>query len=223
MENIFSPLLEQAIELAAEWHDGTYRKGRWRDPAFEIPPEERLRVPVMAHLTAVALSVQRAGWDDATVAAAFLHDLLEDANRFRAEFTYGDLARLMGEEVARRVWYVTEEKYDRDGHHRAWQPRKDDYLARLADAPDEAFAISLADKLHNLWSINEALARGIDVFAQGAGRRALSAGPERQRWFYREVLRLADTRTEPRLVQMREELTQQMQRFLRLTGAKREA
>ena len=39
-ENIlFSPLVEQAIELAAQWHDSTYRKSRWRDPAFDLPEE----------------------------------------------------------------------------------------------------------------------------------------------------------------------------------------
>ena len=47
-ENIlFSPLVEQAIELAAQWHDSTYRKSRWRDPAFDPPDEAVLRVPVV--------------------------------------------------------------------------------------------------------------------------------------------------------------------------------
>ena len=58
------------MELAAQWHDGTYRKSQWRDAAFEIPDGAVLRVPVMVHVTAVALTLQRAGWDDETVAAA---------------------------------------------------------------------------------------------------------------------------------------------------------
>jgi hypothetical protein len=53
---IFSPMIERAVELAAEWHDRTYRKSRWRPHPFEAPAtEEPGRIPVMAHVTAVAL------------------------------------------------------------------------------------------------------------------------------------------------------------------------
>jgi (p)ppGpp synthase/HD superfamily hydrolase len=213
---VFSPLVEHAIELAAQWHDQTYRKGRWRDEPFESP-DEVLQVPVMAHLTTVALTVQRAGLDDATVAAAFLHDIIEDANKFSQEFRYEELRLLMGEVVANRVLEVTEQKYDEAGNPRLWKDRKVRYIDHLRTASPEAVAISLADKLHNLWSINEALAQGSDVFATAPGRRALSGGPAEQRWFYRAVLEATAPHDDPRLAPLRARLEVEYDRFEHLT------
>ncbi|MDX1546449.1 MAG: HD domain-containing protein [Rhodothermales bacterium] len=175
MEPIFSPLIEQAVELAAQWHEGTYRKGTWRAPAFEVPEEAALgRVPMMVHVTAVALTVQRAGFGEAAVAAAFLHDVLEDANRYGDVMGRSVLADRVGEEVAAIVATVTEQKRDAAGTPRGWRARKEGYLAQLRAGTLEAAAVSLADKLHNLWSMNESVSRGIDVFtsAPAAGRSA---------------------------------------------------
>ena len=217
----FSPLIERAIELAAEWHDATYRKSRWRAEAFEVPGDEALRVPVMAHVTAVAMIVQRAGWDEATVAAAFLHDAIEDANRYGGTLRREVLAERLGDDVAARVMDVTEAKRDADGRPRRWQERKEGYIAHLKTAPPESAAISLADKLHNLWTINEGLQRGLDVFASEGGRQGLSAGPERQRWFHRAVLEATHHHTDGRLDGLRERLTEEITRFERLTGDER--
>uniref|UniRef100_UPI000AF1BB94 HD domain-containing protein n=1 Tax=Rhodothermus marinus TaxID=29549 RepID=UPI000AF1BB94 len=177
---LFSPLVEQAIELAARWHDGTYRKSQWRPPLMPSPdPDDLVPVPVMAHLTTVALLVDRAGWDDVTVAAAFLHDALEDTNRHGQQLRYEVLRERMGEAVARLVRDVTEQKYDEQGRRRSWEERKADYLARLRTATPAAVAISLADKLHNLWTINQSLQAGVDVFTDGPGRRRSVPGPKR--------------------------------------------
>ena len=211
--SIFSPLIEHAIELAAQWHDQTHRKSRWRDPAFEIPEEETLRVPVVSHVTNVAMIVQRAGWDDATIAAAYLHDIIEDGNRYGRTLRYEELCALMGREVADRVLEVTEDRCDEDGRPLPWRARKERYVARLHTASDEAVAISLADKLHNLWCINETLLGGIDVFTSGPDHRALSAGPGAQRWFYRAVLDASRTHTDPRLVPLRDRMEQELERF----------
>ena len=216
---IFSPLIERAVELAAEWHDGTYRKSRWRAEAFEVPGDAALRVPVIAHVTAVAMTVQRAGWDEATVAAAFLHDAVEDANRHGAALEREVLAERLGDEVAARVMDVTEAKRDAAGRPRRWQERKEGYVAHLKTAPPESAAISLADKLHNLWTINEGLQRGLDVFASGSGRQGLSAGPERQRWFHRAVLDATRHHTDVRLDGLRARLAEEIERFERLAGS----
>lgn len=212
----FSPLIEKAIELAAEWHDGTYRKSRWRAEVFDVPEEGVLRVPVMAHVTAVAMTVQRAGWDDATVAAAFLHDALEDANRFGHVLRRDVLAERMDETVAQRVMDVTEAKYDAGGRPRRWRERKEGYAAHLRTAPPESAAISLADKLHNLWTINEALQCGIDVFTSGSGRRGLGAGPAEQRWFHRAVLEATRHHADVRLDDLQQRLEEEIERFERL-------
>ncbi len=212
-ESLFSPLIEHAAELAAQWHDATYRKGRWRDPFFDAPEGERLRVPVMAHLTAVALTVQRAGWDDTTVAAALLHDALEDANRYDQRLRRAQLHEMVGDEVVSLVADVTEVKRDDSGQRRGWHARKQEYVAQLREGPVRAVAISLADKLHNLWTMNESLARGIDVFESTARRVGLSAGPEAQQRFYRAVLETSRAHDDPRLAPMRARLDEEIVRF----------
>lgn len=218
MTPLFSPLVERAIELAAEWHDRTYRKSRWRQHPFEPPEEAVLRIPVMAHLTAVALTVQRAGWDDETVAAAFLHDVLEDENQFEDAMTVRSLTILVGEAVAERVLGVTEPQRDEDGAYLPWQVRKEAYAESLRAASAEAAAISLADKLHNAWTMNQALAQGIDIFSDDPPRRGLSAGPAEQRWFFRAVLDASDVHDDARLVPMRARLREEVERFVRLTA-----
>jgi hypothetical protein len=217
--SLFSPLVERAIELSAEWHDQTYRKSRWREEPFEPPPAVVLHVPMMAHVTAVALTVQRAGWEDAVVAAAFLHDVLEDVNRFQHGMPPARLAALVGEEVVALVAAVTEPKKDDAGRPLPWRVRKEAYLASLAAGPPGASAISLADKLHNAWTMAESLAAGIDVFTPGPHRRALSAGPEAQRWFFRAVLDTTRRHDDPRLEPMRARLDEEIVRFEQLTGA----
>lgn len=214
----FNPFIERAIELASEWHDGTYRKGRWRPPVFALPDDEPVRVPTMAHLTAVALTVQRAGFDDETVAAAFLHDSIEDANRIGERLRREVLDVEMGPRVTALVLGVTEPKFDADGRMLRWQARKDAYLDTVRAAPLEAAAISLADKLHNLWTTNESLEAGIDVFSTGPGRIGLTSGPERQRWFYAAVVEATAHHTDARLDGIRAALEAEQARFERLVA-----
>lgn len=220
--SLFSPLVEHAIELAAQWHDQTYRKSRWRDPAFDPPVSEVLRVPVIAHVTAVGMTVQRAGWDDVTIAAAFLHDVIEDANQFGQTMRYEELQALLGTAVANRVLEVTEQKYDADGRPRSWFARKEGYVKHLHDVSAEAVGISLADKLHNLWSMNESLVREIDIFQSDTNRRGLSAGPDRQRWFHQAVLNASRAHDNPRLEPQRRRLQEEIARFEQLAFAEDE-
>lgn len=218
MLSVFSPKIEQAIELAAQWHDLTYRKSRWREPSFDVPPQEVLRVPVMAHVTAVALLIQRAGWSDDAVAAAFLHDCVEDVNRYGMVLRPERLVELMGPQIAGLVFEVTEEKYDEMGKKRTWRERKQGYLDGLTAASMEAIAISVADKLHNIWTINEAIARGIDPFITSEHWRGLNAGPEDQHWFYSSVLEVSERYEDERLVPMRRKLALEIERFVDFTG-----
>ena len=214
----FSALLERAVELAAEWHDGTYRKGRWRPPVFALPDAAPVEVPMMAHLMTVALTVQRAGYDDEVVAAALLHDSVEDANRAGERLRVEALYAAVGGRVVELVLAVTEPKEDAAGAPLPWTARKEAYVAALRAHGPEAAAISLADKLHNLWTTNEGLAAGIDVFRSAPDRRGLSAGPEQQRWYYDAVLAATAHHADPRLVDLRAGVEGELARFERLTG-----
>ena len=217
--SIFSPLIEHAIELAAQWHDGVYRKSCWRDPAFETPSDGAVQAPVMAHVTTVAMLVQRAGWDEATVAAAYLHDVIEDMNQHGQHLRRDQLREALGVEVAAIVDGVTENKYDAEGHVRPWRARKEDYVEQLRVGRVEAMAISLADKLHNLWTMNQGLEQGDDIFSHGPNRRGLSAGPAQQQWFHRAVLGAASAHQDDRLAPLRARLEQEIERFETMTAA----
>ena len=215
---LFSPLVEAAIETAAEWHDATWRKGRWRPPFVVGPDGAPARVPTMSHLATVALTVQRAGWDDVTVAAAFLHDALEDPNRYRKRLARAALADRVGDDVVALVEAVSEPQRDADGGRLPWRVRKDAYLVQLAQGPAGAAAISLADKLHNAYSMASALEAGVDVFTAAPDRTALSAGPADQAWFFRAVLEATRAHDDPRLPAMRDRLAQEVARFTAASG-----
>jgi (p)ppGpp synthase/HD superfamily hydrolase len=211
-DTLFSPLIEHAIELSAQWHDGTYRKSVWRDPAFEVPADQDIQIPVIAHLAAVASIVHRAGWDEVTVAAAYLHDTIEDMNQHGQRLRRKQLREAVGAEVAKLVAQVSEQKLDDDGEMRPWRARKDDYLEGIRTGPPEAVAISLADKIHNLWSINQSLEAEEDILD------VLSGDAEAQLWFHRAVLEASKEHDDERLAPMRERLQQEIERFEARTG-----
>ncbi|WP_103020601.1 HD domain-containing protein [Salinibacter altiplanensis] len=206
-EALFSPLIEHAIELSSQWHDGTYRKGVWRDPAFEVPEGEEIQIPVIAHLAAVASIVRRAGWGETTVAAAYLHDAIEDMNRHGQRLRRKQLRDAVGADVARLVVHVSEQKLGDDGQMRPWRARKEDYLDSIRTGRPQAAAVSLADKIHNLWSITQSLKAGEDIFA------VLSGDAEAQRWFHEAVLEASTPHDDPRLPPMRERLQTELSRF----------
>ncbi|HJL16266.1 MAG TPA: HD domain-containing protein [Sandaracinaceae bacterium LLY-WYZ-13_1] len=136
-----SPLVHRARELARLAHADHVRKAP--------------RVPYFEHLDGVARILAAHGVDDdAQLAAAYLHDLLEDrpafAKRLRAEMPPG---------VVRLVEVLTERKTDGGGRRREKRARFADYVAGLrADTPEarRARPISCADKIHNTRSLVEA-------------------------------------------------------------------
>ena len=214
---LLSELVEQAIELAAQWHDGTYRKGTWRPAPFILPNDEPVRAPVMTHLTAAAFSVQQAGWDEATIAATFLHDILEDPNKHGEYLSREELTRLVGEEVTRLVSFLTEEKFDELGNPRTWKQRKIDYIANISAFDPKAVAICLADKHHNLWSMNMSLRKGIDIFSSSKNRKKLSSGREEQIWFFSSVIDASESFSEERLTPLRSQLQSELDTFIKLS------
>ncbi|MFN2431337.1 MAG: HD domain-containing protein [Gemmatimonadota bacterium] len=133
-------LLERAVRLAVRRHQGQLSKGDGE--------------PFITHPVAVALLCGRAGLDDATVAAALLHDVLEDTDTTREE-----LAAAVGERVADAVDHVT-----KAGDGRPWRDEMRSYVERLRGAPRQALAVAAADKVHNLFRLVRAVEReGPDV------------------------------------------------------------
>jgi len=102
--------------------------------------------PYITHCEAVANMVHDAGCHERTVAAAWLHDTVEDT-----PVTNDDICRLFGETVAKYVEYLTD--YDHSHGNRA--TRKSADRTRLSTAPNAVATIKLADIIDNTKSIVE--------------------------------------------------------------------
>lgn len=176
---LYSSFVEQALRFAAEAHGSQFRKGT--------------AIPYLTHLTGVALILARAGFDDDEVlAAALLHDTVEDAG-----VTAETIAARFTPRVAALVVAASEVKRDDAGEKRSWQTRKSEHLERLRSEPVEARAIVLADKLHNLGTLLD------DVAIDSAVWSRFNSDPEQQAWYYLAVLDAAGE--EPSVDRLRSE------------------
>lgn len=82
------------------------------------------------------------------VAAAALHDVVEDTDR-----TVDDIRRDFGERIAGIVCHESEDKHPGMDASESWDMRKMAFLDSLTDAPYEAKVVALADKLSNMRSM----------------------------------------------------------------------
>ncbi len=140
-----STLVDAAAALARQAHAGQLRKGGGE--------------PYFSHLESVARRLAAAGVsDEATLAAAYLHDLLEDQPAHEAA-----LRSEFPAEVVTTVELCSERKLDERGAKRPKQERVHDYLAALAArglAAARACQVSCADKIDNLESLLVSERRG---------------------------------------------------------------
>ncbi|MFG0334900.1 MAG: HD domain-containing protein [Maioricimonas sp. JB049] len=128
-------LLEQALRLAGTAHAGQHRKGT--------------DIPYIVHPLAVVLILTRAGIDDdETLAAAILHDVVEDT-----DWTLERLRDRFPSRVVELVAALSEQKTTPAGEKIPWEARKREHLERLRASCPAARAIALADKLHNAQSL----------------------------------------------------------------------
>ena len=166
--SLFSSLVERAIRIAAKAHRHHHRKGS--------------DLPYITHPVHAAMILLRAGInDDEILAAALLHDVVEDTDH-----TLELLAAEFPPKVVQLVAAMTERQHDHDGRKRSWQERKDEHLRHIAAEPWEARAIVLADKLHNLGSMIVDLENGQDIWSR------FNASRDRVLWYHREMIAAAE-------------------------------
>lgn len=136
----------------AEYAHRTRPKG----PHHRKAPPGADRPAYFIHLAEVGWLLQDAGLDPETVAAGYLHDIIEDC-----DYTEGQLAREIGSaRVAELVSWVSEIKRDpQTGAPLGWDVRIEAYLERIKAAPPEAVALSCADKIANMADMTR-IARG---------------------------------------------------------------
>jgi (p)ppGpp synthase/HD superfamily hydrolase len=131
-----SPLVRKALQTAASAHDGQVRNGSGGMPYIEHP-------------MAVAELLAERGFGEEVLVAALLHDVVEDS-----ELTIEAVQREFGDAVAGVVGALTD-----DESIGPWRERKAEHRERVAAAPPAALAIYAADKLANVRTLREALAR----------------------------------------------------------------
>jgi (p)ppGpp synthase/HD superfamily hydrolase len=171
-----TPRLEQAMRWAAQAHDGQTRRGSG--------------TPYFAHVAAVALVLDGAGFDEDVVIAGLLHDVVEDTAT-----TLEDVAARFGASVAEIVRQCSEVKTDAQGKKRPWLDRKRDHIAAVAGAPLAARGVILADKLHNLICIELDLCERRPVWSE------FHAGREQVIWYYHAIIDACGD-DDPRLAQL---------------------
>jgi (p)ppGpp synthase/HD superfamily hydrolase len=102
----------------------------------------------------VAATLAERGYADVTLAAALLHDVVEDSDT-----TVEELRAEFGEEIADLVAALSDDESIED-----YRERKDEHRARVAAADGEALPIYAADKLANMTTLHAAIAaEGIKV------------------------------------------------------------
>ena len=158
-------MLFEAIEFAARAHSGQYRKGS--------------RIPYIVHPINVAKIVLNAGGGESAAVAAVLHDTVEDT-----PVTLHDVHTRFGARVASIVEAMTE-----PDKQRSWEDRKRHTLVILGGAEGELLLVGCADKLDNIRSIQEDLARLGEKLWQVFKRPR-----EAQRWYYQSLVQVLGPR-----------------------------
>lgn len=106
----------------------------------------------LVHPVEVAALLARLGYDDEVVAAAVLHDVLEDTDAQRA-----DLEARFGRRVAELVSLVSD-----DPSIPGEENRKSEVRERVRRAGGAALAVYASDKVHKVRELRMLIARGLD-------------------------------------------------------------
>lgn len=130
-----SELIRDALELAERAHAGQIRSGSGG-------------MAYIHHPVAVAELLAGHGYGEETVAAAVLHDVVEDS-----ETSVAEIAARFGEPVAKLVEALTD-----DESVEPYVRRKAELRRRVAEAGGDAPAIYAADKLSNVRVLRRAYA-----------------------------------------------------------------
>lgn len=168
-------LVSEAIIFAAKAHDGMRRK--------------KNQSPYILHPMEAAVIVGTMTDDQELIAAAALHDVVEDAG-----ITIEEVEAKFGRRVRELVASETEDKRADRPPSDTWRIRKEESLAVLRDTDDiDVLMVWLGDKLANMRS----LYRSFKAEGEAMWRNFNQKDPREQAWYYRSIVkhteRLSDT------------------------------
>ncbi len=151
-------MINRAIEFATKAHEGQFRKGTKR--------------PYIVHPIEVADIVSTMTKDEEVIAAAVLHDTIEDCG-----VTKDELAELFSDRVAELVARESEDK------SKSWMERKSTTIENLKTAPTDIRMIEMADKLSNMRDID----RDYPMYGEDLWNRFNMKDKDTIGWYYKSI------------------------------------
>ena len=163
-------LFEKAVVFAVNAHSGAVRKDG--------------KTPYILHPLEVSAIAGSMTQDQEVLAAAVLHDTIEDTPA-----TIEEIRDLFGERIAALVAAETEDKRADMPPAESWQIRKAESLEDLKNADDPGVKIVwISDKLSNMRSF----LRLYEKEGNALWRRFHQSDPIKQSWYYRTVARYTE-------------------------------
>ena len=157
-------IFEKAVSFAFEAHRGQKRK----DGTIYI-----------LHPLEVAVIVGTMTSDEDVLAAAVLHDTVEDT-----PVTAEDILENFGEKIAELVAHETENKRPEMKPSDSWKIRKEESLEVLKNSALNSKIIWVGDKVSNMRSLSKAY----DKIGNAVFERFNETDPAEQRWYHTTVL-----------------------------------
>lgn len=168
-------LVSEAIVFSTKAHDGMRRR--------------KTQAPYILHPIEVGAIVGTMTEDQSIIAAAILHDVVEDAG-----VDIEDIGRIFGERVKALVESETENKREDLPPEDTWRIRKEESLEKLRDSNDiGVLMLWIGDKLSNIRTIY----RDYIVEGDSVWEKFHQSDIKAQAWYYRSIMkyteRLSDT------------------------------
>ena len=158
-------MLDEAIEFATRAHSGQMRKGT--------------SIPYILHPLEAAAICATVTTDPEVLAAAVLHDVVEDTDA-----TVDQVAAKFGPRVAALVASESENKRKGVPASETWRIRKEEAIEHVRSAEDPAVKlVCLGDKLSNIRAIH----RDFDELGDALWGRFNQKDPAQHAWYYRSL------------------------------------
>ena len=163
-------LVSEAIAFAVKAHDGMRRK--------------KSDIPYILHPMEAAVIVGTMSEDQNLIAAAALHDVVEDAG-----ISIDEIEARFGKRVRELVESETEDKRAELPPSSTWRVRKEESLEVLKNTDDiGVLMVWMGDKLANM----RAIYRDFKVEGVAMWQRFNQKDVNEQAWYYRSIAKLTD-------------------------------
>jgi len=173
-------LIEKAIRIIVVAHANQKRKNDGS--------------PYVVHPLMVAIKLMKYNFSDEVIAAALVHDVLEDT-----DIPEQELRDNLGNEVVEMVKMVTND------NSLSWEDKKSKYVEMVRNGSKEVKAISIADKIHNAENFLFTHSQiGSEIWEK------FSRGKETKMWFEEEMLKMFKETWSHPMIKEYEELVEQM-------------